>query len=90
MMSPRKPRLRANQAAFEMALAALNPSVALQQEMVKARLRAGLSQDQLARRMGTSQPAIARMESGRSSPSFATLCKLAGATDSRLVVKLEG
>ena len=39
---------------------------------------------ELARRLGTTQSAIARLESGRVSPSFATLRRYAEATDARL------
>ena len=88
-METRKRRQPANQAAFERALAALNPDVALQQEIVAARTRAGLSQSQLAQRMDTTQSAIARLETGRNRPSIVTLRKLAEATDSRLVVRLD-
>ena len=42
----------------------------------EARLRAGLTQQQLARRAGTSQPAIARWESGAVVPSFERLREL--------------
>jgi transcriptional regulator with XRE-family HTH domain len=38
-----------------------------------AREAQGLSQAALARRLGTSQPAIARLESGRSNPTILTL-----------------
>jgi DNA-binding XRE family transcriptional regulator len=79
-----------NEAEFERLLEAMRPEGALRQEMVAARLRAGLSQAALARRMGTGQSAIARLESGRGSPSFTTLRKLAEATGSRLTVRLEG
>jgi len=37
-----------------------------------ARLRAGLTQQELARRAGISQPALARIESGRVVPRFDT------------------
>lgn len=40
------------------------------------RLKAGLSQSQLAALMQTSQPHIARIESGRDSITFDTFCKL--------------
>ena len=45
----------------------------------EARLRAGLAQADLAKRAGTSQPAIARWESGGSSPTIATLERVLGA-----------
>jgi transcriptional regulator with XRE-family HTH domain len=44
-----------------------------------ARCRAGLTQRQLATRSGVAQPVIARLESGRSKPAFATVEKLLGA-----------
>jgi transcriptional regulator with XRE-family HTH domain len=43
------------------------------------RLAAGLSQRDLARRAGTSQPAIARYERGSATPSWETLQRLATA-----------
>lgn len=45
---------------------------------------AGLSQDALAARAGTSQPAVSRYESGASSPSVETLDRLLAAMGSRL------
>lgn len=41
-----------------------------------SRLRAGLTQQQLAARVGISQPALARIESGRISPRIDTLARL--------------
>lgn len=57
-------------------------------ELVKARVRAGLSQAELATRMGTSQSAIARLESGQTLPSTKTLLRFARATGSRIRVRL--
>jgi transcriptional regulator with XRE-family HTH domain len=54
----------------------------------RARRRAGLSQRELADRAGTSQPAIARLEQGRASPTFATLERLAAAAGFALRVEL--
>lgn len=45
----------------------------------ESRLAAGLSQRALARRAGTSQPAIARYERGAATPSWETLRRLAAA-----------
>ncbi|MDE2058520.1 MAG: helix-turn-helix transcriptional regulator [candidate division NC10 bacterium] len=57
--------------------------------VIKARNRAGLTQQQLARRMGTTQPVVARLESGRTRPSMRTLERLAEATRSRLLIRFE-
>ena len=56
--------------------------------LVRARTAAKLTQAELARRLGTTQSAIARLEGGRVSPSFATLRRYAEATGSRLAVGL--
>ena len=79
----------ARDAAFAKAMEALKPENALRCELVEARVRAGLTQAELARQMGTTQSAIARLESGRSSPGLTTLRKLADVTGSRLVVRLD-
>jgi ribosome-binding protein aMBF1 (putative translation factor) len=57
--------------------------------VIGARAHADLSQAELAERMGTSQSAIARLESGRVKPSTRTLEKLAAATGTRLRIVLE-
>jgi ribosome-binding protein aMBF1 (putative translation factor) len=57
-------------------------------ELLRARLRAGLSQAELAERMGTSQSAIARLESGRTLPSAKTLIRFAEATKSKVELRL--
>lgn len=54
----------------------------------EARLRAGLSQAELARRAGTSQPTVARYENGRVVPSIATLERLLDACGLELSVRL--
>ena len=63
---------------------------ALLDEFLKARTAQGLTQAQVAERIGTTQSAVARMESGqgRHSPSLATLSKYAEALGCRLEVKL--
>ena len=62
---------------------ALDPEFQLIRALVKARNRAGLSQAGLAERMATTQPTIARLESGRRAPSWQTLKRLAEATGTR-------
>jgi predicted transcriptional regulator len=64
------------------------PEFEISAELVKARLRAGLSQAQLAMRMRTSQSTIARLESGQTLPSTKTLLRFAKATGSKFHVRL--
>lgn len=56
--------------------------------ITEARLRAGLSQHELAERAGTSQPAIARLESGQANPTVATIERILAATGFRLHCEL--
>jgi ribosome-binding protein aMBF1 (putative translation factor) len=62
---------------------------ALATALIGARAQAGLTQAELAERMGTTQSAIARMEGGKGRPSTSTLAKLAKATGTRLRVSFE-
>jgi DNA-binding XRE family transcriptional regulator len=60
----------------------------LSRELIAARVRAGLTQAEVAERMGTTQSVIARLESGAQMPSVKTLLKFAKATRSRPIIKL--
>jgi len=68
---------------------ALEDEFAVAKAVMAARSRAGLTQTELARKMGTTQPVVARMESGRIQPSLRTLQRLARATRSRLMIRFE-
>jgi len=57
--------------------------------MIEARSRAGMTQEQVARRMKTTQAVIARLEGGGSKPSTRTLERYAKATGSRLRISFE-
>ncbi len=59
-------------------------------EVLKARAKAGLTQAEVAERMGTTQSAVARLESGsaKHSPSLATLQRYAQALGYRVEVRL--
>src|SRR5438552_13535713 len=65
---------------------------ALLDELLRARRQAGLTQAEVAARMGTKTPAVARLEAGggsrRHSPSVATLRKYAQAVGCRLEIRL--
>ena len=72
---------------------ALAEEFALLDELLKARREAGLTQAEVAARMGTKTPAVARLEAGggsqRHSPSVATLRKYAEAVGCRLEIRLQ-
>src|SRR5437763_10693499 len=65
---------------------------ALLDELLKARRQAGLTQAEVAARMGTKTPAVARLEAGggsrRHSPSVSTLRKYAQAVGCSLEIRL--
>ncbi len=58
---------------YRKAFEALEEEFVLASAGIDARNRAGLTQQELARRMGTAQPMVARLESGRTRPSMRTL-----------------
>ena len=68
----------------------LDEEFAFLDEILKARSIAGVTQAEVAKRVGTTQSAIARLESGtgRHSPSIATLQKYAQALGCRLELRL--
>lgn len=63
--------------------AKLQPEFAL----IRARIEKGLTQEDLAKRIGTKQSVISRLESGRANPSVAFLKKLAQALNTYLEIK---
>jgi len=74
---------------YRKAYEALEEEFALASAVIDVRNRAGLSQKELASKMGTTQPVVARLESGRVRPSLRTLQRLAQATRSRLLISFE-
>jgi transcriptional regulator with XRE-family HTH domain len=68
----------------------LNEEFVFLDEFLKARSDAGVTQAEIAERIGTTQSAIARLESGRGkhSPSLATLQKYAQALGCRIELRL--
>jgi transcriptional regulator with XRE-family HTH domain len=71
---------------------ALEPEFSLLRDLLNARQKTGISQAEIAERMGTKAPAITRLESslssGKHSPSIATLKKYADALGCRLEIRL--
>ncbi len=76
--------------AVKKAYESLAEEFAFLDEVLKARAESGLTQAQVAERVGTTQSVIARLESGTSkhSPSIATLQRYAGALGYRVEVRL--
>jgi len=74
---------------FGKAYEALEAEYALAHEMLAARARAGLTQEAVAGRMGTTKSAISRLESaGKHAPSVASLKKYAAAVGCTLKIEL--
>ena len=77
---------------FTQAWDALEEEYAALEALLGARKMAGLTQEELADRMGTTKSAISRLESSlrneKHSPSFATLKKYANACGKKLVVQI--
>lgn len=67
----------------------LSPEFGLARAVIQARVSAGLTQQQLAERMSTTQSVIARIESGRAKPSTQTLERLAAATGTGMRIEFE-
>jgi ribosome-binding protein aMBF1 (putative translation factor) len=68
---------------------ALEEEFSLVAALIEARTRAGLTQEEVASRMKTTQAVIARLEGGGSKPSTRTLERYAEATGSRLRIRFE-
>jgi ribosome-binding protein aMBF1 (putative translation factor) len=74
--------------AFIKAHAELEDEFALVEELIRARMKAGLTQAEVAERMQSTQPAVARLESAGRIPSTRTLQRYARATGHRLRIRL--
>lgn len=66
----------------------LGPIFAVVGEMIEARQQAGLTQAEVASRMGTSQSVVARLEAARHMPTFDLVARYAAALGRRLDVHL--
>lgn len=73
---------------FRAAYDALETEYALAHEMLSARTRAGLTQEAVADRMGTTKSAVSRLEgAGKHAPSMASLKKYADAVGCTLKIE---
>lgn len=69
---------------------AITDEFAIARELIAARARAGLSQSEVAQRMGTTQSVVARLESGKRPPSMRTVERFAQAVGGHAVLRIEG
>ena len=74
---------------YRQAYDALEPEFELARSLIQVRIRAGLTQAQLAERMNTTQSVVARLESGHAHPSTKTLERVAHSTGTRLRIHFE-
>ncbi|OIQ59943.1 helix-turn-helix domain-containing protein [Neomoorella thermoacetica] len=75
--------------AFHQAYDDLEPEYQLIKSIIEQRKLKGISQAELARKAGTRQSAIARLESGTYNPSLRFLKKVARALDAKIEIKLK-
>jgi len=75
--------------AFRAEYDALEGEFALARALMEARGECGMTQEQVAQAMGTTQAVVARLESGRVMPSTRTLQRFARATGTRLKIVFE-
>ena len=80
------------QSGFVKAWDALEEEYATLNALLAARAQAGLTQEEVAERMGTTKSAVSRLEASlrdpKHSPSFVTLKKYANACGKKIVVQL--
>lgn len=65
----------------------LQPEFAMINAMIQARRKKGLTQEKLAKKVGTKQSVISRLERGRANPTIGFLQKLADAFSTRLEIR---
>ncbi len=74
--------------AVKKAYDALGPEFALIEAVIEKRIEEGISQRELAQKIGTKQSAISRFEAGRCNPTIAFLQKIASAMGLELKISL--
>ena len=78
-----------NDAKTRAAYDTLADEYAIARELIAARARSGLSQSEVAQRMGTTQSGVARLESGKRPPSMRTVERFAQAVGGHVVFRIE-
>ena len=73
---------------FRAAFVGLEDEFALAAQLIEARKNAHLTQEEVARRMGTSQSVVARLESGHPLPSLRSLKRYAQAVNGKVEIRV--
>ncbi|HJV64225.1 MAG TPA: helix-turn-helix transcriptional regulator [Geomonas sp.] len=73
---------------FRAAFVALDDEFAIASQLIEARKKAQLTQEEVAIRMGTTQSAVARLESGRPLPSLRSLKRYAQAVNGKIEIRV--
>lgn len=66
----------------------LQPEFAIARAIIDARIKRKISQAQLAKRMGTGQAVVSRLEGANASPSLSLIKRLASALNLKLELRL--
>lgn len=74
--------------AFKQAYNDLEPEYQIVRSIIERRIQKGMTQAELARKAGTRQSAIARLESGTYNPSLRFLKKVAKALDAQVKISV--
>lgn len=82
-------QLRGRDLKYRRESARLEPFEKIARRVIRLRTQYGLTQEELAERVGTTASAISRLESGQHRPSLDTLSKLAHAYGGHLLVAFE-
>jgi ribosome-binding protein aMBF1 (putative translation factor) len=83
-------RRRAKQSPeYQTELTRLEPYEDIARQVIQLRMSHGISQEELARRVGTTKSAISRLESGHHAPTVATLNKIAIGLGGQLAISFE-
>jgi predicted transcriptional regulator len=77
-----------NDDAFTVEFVQLEDEFALAAQLIEARKKAHLTQEEVARRMGTTQSVVARLESGRPLPSLRSLKRYAEAVNGKVEIRV--
>jgi len=75
-------------AEFSAAYVGLEDEFALAAQLIEARKKAHLTQDEVARKMGTTQSVVARLESGHPLPSLRSLKRYAQAVNGKVEIRV--